>query len=65
MYWSVRRELWENRSIYIAPLAVAALILAGFPISTIHLADRMRAASALSPMQQHELIENRTTSPGF
>ena len=23
MYWSVRRELWENRSIYIAPLAVA------------------------------------------
>jgi len=24
MYWSVRRELWENRSIYIAPLAAAA-----------------------------------------
>jgi ABC-2 type transport system permease protein len=24
--WSVRRELWENRSIYTAPLAVAALI---------------------------------------
>ena len=23
-YWSLRRELWENRSIYIAPLAVAA-----------------------------------------
>jgi ABC-2 type transport system permease protein len=21
MYWSVRRELWENRSIYLAPLA--------------------------------------------
>ncbi len=20
LYWSVRRELWENRSIYIAPL---------------------------------------------
>jgi ABC-2 type transport system permease protein len=26
-YWSLRRELWENRSIYIAPLAVAAIIL--------------------------------------
>jgi ABC-2 type transport system permease protein len=26
-YWSVRRELWENRSIYIAPAAVAALVL--------------------------------------
>ncbi len=25
LYWSVARELWENRSIYIAPLAVAAL----------------------------------------
>ncbi len=35
LYWSVRRELWENRSIYIAPLAVAALFLFGFLISTI------------------------------
>ena len=26
-YWSLRREIWENRSIYVAPLAVAALIL--------------------------------------
>ena len=25
LYWSVRRELWENRSIYIAPLIVAAV----------------------------------------
>ncbi len=57
LYWSVRRELWENRSIYIAPLAVAALILFGFLISTIHLPDKMRAAAALNPMQQHELIE--------
>ena len=24
-YWSVRRELWENRSIYIAPLIVAGV----------------------------------------
>jgi ABC-2 type transport system permease protein len=29
--WSVRRELWENRSIYVAPLIVAAVIaLASF-----------------------------------
>jgi ABC-2 type transport system permease protein len=26
MVWSVRRELWENRSIYLAPLVVAAVI---------------------------------------
>jgi ABC-2 type transport system permease protein len=57
MYWSVRRELWESRSIYIAPLAVAALILVGSLIGTIHLPDKMRAALALNPMQQHELIE--------
>jgi ABC-2 type transport system permease protein len=30
MYWSVRRELWEHRSIYIAPLAAAALFLLAF-----------------------------------
>ena len=35
-YWSVRRELWENRSIYIAPLAVAALGLSGFVFTLIH-----------------------------
>jgi ABC-2 type transport system permease protein len=34
-YWSVRRELWENRSIYIAPLAVAAVALFGFLIATM------------------------------
>jgi ABC-2 type transport system permease protein len=56
MYWSVRRELWENRSIYIAPVAAAALFLFGFLISTVHLRDKMRAALALDPMQQHELI---------
>jgi ABC-2 type transport system permease protein len=56
MYWSLRRELWEYRSIYVAPLAVAALILFGFLISTIHLRERMRAALTLGPMQQQELI---------
>jgi ABC-2 type transport system permease protein len=35
MYWSVRRELWENRSIYIAPLAVAAVMVFGFFIVAI------------------------------
>jgi ABC-2 type transport system permease protein len=31
-YWSVQRELWENRSLYLAPLAVAALFLFAFLI---------------------------------
>jgi ABC-2 type transport system permease protein len=32
--WSVRRELWENRSIYLAPLSVAVIVLLAFTIST-------------------------------
>jgi ABC-2 type transport system permease protein len=35
-YWSVRRELWENRSIYIAPLAMGGLTVLGFLISLAH-----------------------------
>ena len=35
LYWLIRRELWENRSIYIAPLVAAALVLFGFLIATI------------------------------
>jgi ABC-2 type transport system permease protein len=34
-YWSVRRELWENRYVTIVPLAVAAVALFGFLIATI------------------------------
>jgi ABC-2 type transport system permease protein len=35
MYWSVRRELWENRSIYVAPLTVASVALFAFTLSSI------------------------------
>src|SRR6202142_1339919 len=38
LYWSLRRELWENHSIYLAPLAVAAVVLIGFGVNVIHLA---------------------------
>jgi hypothetical protein len=55
-YWSLRRELWGTRSIYLAPAAVAALVLFGFLISTIHLPAKMRD-TALEPMHQHNLIE--------
>jgi ABC-2 type transport system permease protein len=56
MYWSVRRELWEYRSIYIAPLAAAALFLLGFCINIIHLPARFRSLSALDPAEQREAI---------
>ncbi len=43
--WSVRRELWEYRSIYLAPLAVAGVYLFAFLISSIiRLPGEMRAA---------------------
>jgi ABC-2 type transport system permease protein len=56
-YWSVRRELWENRSIYIAPLAVAAVYLSGFLISLTRLPQRMRALAWLDEMHQRHAIE--------
>src|SRR5271165_2660946 len=40
LYWSVRRELWENRSIYIAPLAAAGVYMFGFLLSLAWLAHR-------------------------
>ena len=36
MFWLVRRELWEHRSIYIAPLAVAAVFLCVFLVALPH-----------------------------
>jgi len=57
-YWSVRRELWENRSVYIAPLAVAAVFLFGFLISMITLPQRLRTLSTLDPMQQRQAVES-------
>jgi ABC-2 type transport system permease protein len=40
-FQSVRRELWENRFLFIAPLAVALLVLAAYLIGTLHLAQIM------------------------
>jgi ABC-2 type transport system permease protein len=56
-FWSVRRELWENRSIYLAPLAAAAACLVGFVFVLARLPERTRAALALGGMQQRAAIE--------
>ncbi len=34
-YWSVKRELWENAAIWMAPLGVASLALLGFAVHTL------------------------------
>jgi ABC-2 type transport system permease protein len=55
LYWSVRRELWENRSIYMAPLAAGGLFLFGFLISLAGLPHKMRGF-ALDPEHQRRAI---------
>jgi ABC-2 type transport system permease protein len=49
-YWSVRRELWEYRSIYLAPLIVAGVSLFGFLVAT------MGRALATSDLMKREAV---------
>jgi len=58
MYWSIRREIWENRAIYLAPLAAATLFLFGFAINMLAM-RRHLGASPLGPAQQHDLLATR------
>jgi ABC-2 type transport system permease protein len=54
----VWRELWENRSIYVAPLIVAAVQVFALAISTIGIAERRRAVLLLDdPVKQRAAIE--------
>jgi ABC-2 type transport system permease protein len=41
-YWSVRREIWENSGVYLAPLGVAAIVLFGVLIAMRHLTEQVR-----------------------
>jgi ABC-2 type transport system permease protein len=56
-FWSVRRELWENRSIYVAPILVAIVVLFGFLVSTVGLPERRRAVLLLDPVKARAAIE--------
>lgn len=51
-YWSVRRELWEHRSIYIAPLAVAGLVLFAFLFNVRGVGSHMRSLPSLDAAKQ-------------
>ncbi len=42
-YWSVRREIWENRSITVAPLVVAIFVLLGSLVSLVAASHGFRA----------------------
>ncbi len=52
LYWSIRRELWEHRSTYVAPLAAAAIFLFGFLIALPH---HLRGVRTLD--QAHQVLD--------
>ena len=56
LIWTVRREVWENRSIYIAPLTAAGVVLLGFLIAVIHFAHRTDLESAPEATRQNQAI---------
>jgi ABC-2 type transport system permease protein len=57
MLWSIRRELWENRFLYIAPLIVTAVVLFSSLIgTTINLPKRMRSLPTLDPAKQEAVL---------
>jgi len=55
MYWSIRRELWENRSIYLAPLAAGGTALLGFLIGMSGLLHRWGVATLHAPGQRESI----------
>jgi ABC-2 type transport system permease protein len=50
-FWSVRRELWENQAIWIAPLAVAALVIFGSLVAAVgsHNTKTVHRTTATAP----------------
>ena len=59
MYWSILRELWENRSIYIAPLAAACVFLFGFLINLISLRSGSHGGWPIDPAQLRQVLQDR------
>jgi ABC-2 type transport system permease protein len=49
LYWSVRRELWEHRSVFIAPLIAAGVVLFGLLISAIRLGHHLTEMPRFDP----------------
>jgi len=57
LHWSVWRELWENKSIYMAPLIAAGVVLFGFGITAFSLPRLRLNALALESARQRTAIE--------
>lgn len=55
LLWSVRRELWENRGIFIAPGSIAAVAVVGCLIGAVRALGPLRQA-ILDPQHQFQAI---------
>ncbi len=56
LYWSLRRELWEHPSTWIAPLAVAGLVLLASLFSLRGAGDKLRLLLLLDAEKQAEAV---------
>jgi len=58
IFWSIKREFWENRSLYFVPLAVAVLFLAGSLIGLMHSSVQMHAGMSVhgEAVQVHSMV---------
>jgi ABC-2 type transport system permease protein len=55
-FWSLRREFWEYRSLYIAPLAAAGIFLFGFIVTIGHQVTKMRGMSGMDAIHQRNTM---------
>ena len=57
-YWSIRRELWENRYLFIVPLVLAAIILLGFTFNAGNIAEKIQKLPTLEEAKQVKAAVN-------
>ena len=55
-YWSLRRELWEHRSLYLAPTVVALLLLLAVLIAAFKLPESMVSFDTFTLQRQLEIL---------
>ncbi len=56
LYWSMRRELWEHRAVYVAPAVIAGVALFGGVISSFWLPHSLPAVRSGGPFAMYSLI---------
>ena len=64
-YWSVRRELWENRSLMIAPLVAGGIAIVALMLNAMHLQEGMQMLSALNAERQRAIVNGIYGGIGF